>query len=165
MCAIVNQSIIGPHRFKNLKASYLATGLTARVHGNSKRQPKNTLNMEEIKNLVTFLNNHAEKNAILLPGRIPGYKRDTIQLLPSSTTKKVQTSLTISTQCTNTLHLHLTLPVYCTVGCVGRVQTVGRWSWHQSSSIYHFLLSLASACSTHHSDEADVRPVLGVPTK
>ena len=30
------------------------------------------------------------KNAMLLPGRIPGYKKDTIQLLPSSTTKKVQ---------------------------------------------------------------------------
>ena len=30
------------------------------------------------------------KNAIHLPGRIPGYKKDTIQLLPSSTTKNVQ---------------------------------------------------------------------------
>ena len=30
------------------------------------------------------------KNAMLLPGRIPGHKKDTIQLLPSSTTKKVQ---------------------------------------------------------------------------
>ena len=47
--------------------------------------------MDEVKNLVTFLNNYAEKNAILLPGRIPGYKRDTLQLLPSSTTKKVCT--------------------------------------------------------------------------
>ena len=72
-----------------MKASYLASGLTTRVHGNSKRRPKNALSLDEIKMLVTFLNNYAEKNAILLPGRIPGYKRDTIQLLPSSTTKKV----------------------------------------------------------------------------
>ena len=28
-----------------------------------------------------------KENAILLPGRIPGYRRDDIQLLPSSTTK------------------------------------------------------------------------------
>ena len=28
------------------------------------------------------------KNAILLPGRIPGYKRDDIKLLPSSCTKR-----------------------------------------------------------------------------
>ena len=74
-----------------VKASYLATGLTTRVHGNTKHKPKHALNFDEIKNLVTFLHNYAEKNAILLPGRIPGYKRDDIQLLPSSTTKKVYT--------------------------------------------------------------------------
>ena len=38
---------------------------------------------------MRFLQAYAEDNAILLPGRIPGYKRDDIQLLPSSTTKKV----------------------------------------------------------------------------
>ena len=67
----------------------MATGLTPRIHGNTRRQPKNALKIEEIKNLLTFLYNYAENNAILLPGRIPGYKRDNIQLLPSSTTKKV----------------------------------------------------------------------------
>ena len=74
-----------------LKASYLATGLTLRVHGNAKRLPKHALKLDEVKNLVTFLHNYAEKNAILLPGRIPGYKRDDLQLLPSNTTKKVPT--------------------------------------------------------------------------
>ena len=59
-----------------LKASFLA----ARVHGNVRRLPKHALNLEEVKNLVTFLTNYAEKNAILLPGRIPGYKRDDLQL-------------------------------------------------------------------------------------
>ena len=72
-----------------LKASFLATGLIARVHGNTKRVPKQTLKLEEVKNLVTFINNYAKKNAIYLPGRIPGYKRDNLQLLPSNTTKKV----------------------------------------------------------------------------
>ena len=79
----------GKDRFINLKASYLATGLTTRVHGNANRQPKHALKLDEVKTLVTFLNNYAEKNAILLHGRIPEYKRDDIQLLPSSTTKKV----------------------------------------------------------------------------
>ena len=73
-----------------LKASFLATGLTIRIHGNTKRLPKHALKLHEVKNLVTFLNNFAE-NAILLPGRIPGYKRDDLQLLPSNTTKKVST--------------------------------------------------------------------------
>ena len=31
---------------------------------------------------------YVESNAILLPGRIPGYKRDDIKLLPSSCTKR-----------------------------------------------------------------------------
>ena len=57
----------GKDRFINLKASYLATGLTTRVHGNANRQPKHALKLDEVKTLVTFLNNYAEKNAILLP--------------------------------------------------------------------------------------------------
>ena len=71
-----------------LKASFLATGLTTRVHGNAKRLPKHSLKLDEVKTFVTFLSNYVE-NAILLPGRIPGYKRDDLQLLPSNTTKKV----------------------------------------------------------------------------
>ena len=61
-----------------------------RVHGNTRRLPKHALKLDEVKNLVAFLSNYAEENAILLPGRIPGYKRDDVQLLPSNTTKKVQ---------------------------------------------------------------------------
>ena len=71
-----------------LKASFLATGLTTRVHGNAKRLSKHALELDEVKQLVTFLSNYTE-NAILLPGQIPGYKRDDLQLLPSNTTKKV----------------------------------------------------------------------------
>ena len=74
-----------------LKASYLATGLTIRVHGNAKRLPKHALKLDKVKNLVTFPHNYAEKNAILLPGWIPGCKRDDLQLLPSNTMKKVPT--------------------------------------------------------------------------
>ena len=78
----------GKDRFMALKASFLATGLTMRVHGNTRRLLKHALKLDEVKNLVT-LSNYAEENAILLPGRIPGYKRDDLQLLPSNTTKKV----------------------------------------------------------------------------
>ena len=79
----------GPDHFMALKASFLASGLTARVHGNTRNSPKHVLKCDELKNLVTFIGNYAEKKTILLPGRIPGYKMDNIQLLPSSTTKKV----------------------------------------------------------------------------
>ena len=87
-------------RFKNVKISYLALGLSTRVHGNCKRRPKHALIIDNIKSLVTFITNYSEQNAILLPGRIPGYKRDTIQLLLSSATKK-----------TYTMHTHIHLQV------------------------------------------------------
>ena len=85
--------LIGKDRFMNLKASFLASGLTTRQHGNTRRLPKHGSKFDEVKDFVTFLTNYAEKTAILLPGRIPGYKQDDIQLLPSSTTKKVITRI------------------------------------------------------------------------
>ena len=103
----------GKDRFMSLKASYSASGLTTRVHGNTKHAPKNALKFEEIKNLVSFINNYAEKHAILLPGRIPGYKKDNLQLLPSSTTKKVS-PLKKQPQCTSQYGSHLSVHIlYC----------------------------------------------------
>lgn len=81
----------GKGRFHALKAHYLTCGLTLRQHGNLRRLPPNTLSFDVTKNAATFLQRYAEDHAILLPGRIPGYKRDDLQLLPSSTTKKVCT--------------------------------------------------------------------------
>ena len=37
---------------------------------------------------MDFLFNYSEDHAILLPGRVPGYKDTKVKLLPSSTTKK-----------------------------------------------------------------------------
>ena len=81
--------LAGKDRFMALKASYLATGLTTRIHSNVRRLPKHALKFHEVKHLVTFLNSFVEKNAVLLPGWISGYKCDDLQLLPSNTTKKV----------------------------------------------------------------------------
>ena len=58
-----------------------------RTHGNKGRLPVNTFTPEEEIHIVAFIQNYAETHAILLPGRIPGYKRIDLQLLPSSTTK------------------------------------------------------------------------------
>ncbi len=80
---------IGKCRFLALKAHYIVCGLTTRDHGNKHRLPHNSMSFEDTKNVVRFLQSHAEDHAILLPGRIPGYKRDDLQLLPSSTTKRV----------------------------------------------------------------------------
>lgn len=42
---------------------------------------------EDTKRVVQFLTNYADENALVLPGRVPGFKRDDIKLIPSSHTK------------------------------------------------------------------------------
>lgn len=81
------------HRIKAIKKHYLENGMESRVHKNTKRLPSKTASYEDICALVKFLQNYAETNAILLPGRIPSYKRDDIKLLPSNTSKKVNVSI------------------------------------------------------------------------
>jgi len=80
---------IGKHRLKTIKAHYISNGLAVRTHGNSGSLPHNVTTYASIRYIVQFITNHAEQHGILLPGRIPGYKRDDLKLLPSSTTKKV----------------------------------------------------------------------------
>ena len=52
------------------------------------RLPRHGFTTEELKCVVSFLQNYAEQNAVLLPGRIPGFKRTDLQLLPTETTKR-----------------------------------------------------------------------------
>lgn len=80
------------HRLENIKKHYLEHGMDIRVHKNTRQLPPRALSFVEITSLVKFIENYAEQHAILLPGRIPGYKRDDIKLLPSSTSKKVEYS-------------------------------------------------------------------------
>ena len=96
---------IGKDRLRNVKDSYLVNGLETRVHGNTKRLPHNHLTHAVITNVTKILKNYAEENAILLPGRIPGHKRDDIKLLPSSRSKKV--SPRINKHCLTTCQLKL----------------------------------------------------------
>lgn len=79
---------IGEFRLRAIKASYLSQGMVPRVHGLTGRVPSNAFVLEDIMNIVKFILQYAESNAILLPGRVPGYKRDDIQILPSSITKR-----------------------------------------------------------------------------
>ena len=49
--------LIGETRLKNLKSSYLETGLTPKVHGNRRSVPKRTLSHDDKKNIVVIINN------------------------------------------------------------------------------------------------------------
>ena len=79
---------IGDFRLRALRAQYLSEGLVPRVHGHTGRTAPNALVLDDVKGIISFVMQYVESNSILLPGRIPGYKRDDIKLLPSSCTKR-----------------------------------------------------------------------------
>ena len=69
------------------------------MHGNIHRQPGHSFRPEDVQHVAAFITSYAEDHGILLPGRIPGYKRSDIQLLPSNTTKRaVWTSYVSATE-------------------------------------------------------------------
>ena len=74
-------------RFRRLKDHYEENGISPRVHGNRKRLPHNTTPQAVNEDVKIFLTNYVEENAVLLPGRIPGFKNEDIKLLSSSETK------------------------------------------------------------------------------
>ena len=79
---------IGIKRLKNIRKAFHQDGVQPRVHGNTRRLPKHTLTLESVEYVVRFLLNYFEQHRLLLPGRVPGYARDDIKLLPSSTSKR-----------------------------------------------------------------------------
>ena len=80
---------VGKRKVHNIKEHFLENGLVEREHGNTKNRPHNALTFARITNILKFIENYAEKHAILLPGRIPGFKRDDVSVLPTSDSKQV----------------------------------------------------------------------------
>ena len=78
---------ISDWRLRALQASCRRDSPRARVYGNTKRLPPNALAFTDIQRIISFITNFAEVHGILLPGRIPGYCRSDLQLLPTSTTR------------------------------------------------------------------------------
>ena len=81
---------IGKDRLQNIRDHYKEEGLQARIYKNTKRSPYHAMPFDATSYVLTFLENYAEENAILLPGRIPAYKRDDIKLLPPNPSKAVR---------------------------------------------------------------------------
>ena len=79
---------IGKFCLDAIKSRYVTEGMVPHIHGHSGRTAPNALVLEDVRCILQFVMEYVEINGILLPGRIPGYKRDDIQLLPSSTTKR-----------------------------------------------------------------------------
>ena len=74
-------------RFLRLKEHYGKHGITPRIHGHANRVPSNASPHSTVTDVHAFLVNYVEENAIMLPGRIPGYKSDDVKILSSSETK------------------------------------------------------------------------------
>ena len=75
------------NRFYSLVKHYRLNGLSLRTHGNKKRLPSSAFSAATVEQVVKFIMNVAEDQALLLPGRVPGFKRIDVKLLPSSMTK------------------------------------------------------------------------------
>ena len=94
---------IGNKRQKNLARNMKENGLSPRVLGNVKRKPKHALSFTSIEYVGWFLFSYAEQHALLLQGRVPGYSRSDLQLLPSSTLKRAASSSDHERQCASSL--------------------------------------------------------------
>ena len=75
---------ISDKRLRNLQRSMRENGLAPRRHGNLRRLPPNAISFTDTQRVVEFLCSYSDANAILLPGRISGYKRTDVQLLPKT---------------------------------------------------------------------------------
>ena len=79
---------IGTKRLKNIAHSLHQDGIQPRVYGNLRILPKHTLSLSSVEYVLRFLLNYYEQHGTFLPGRIPGYSRTDVKLLPSSVFKK-----------------------------------------------------------------------------
>ena len=78
---------ISKKRLLNLKLHVRSNGLAPRVHRNQKSTPHNRTPHSSLQNVVSFIDNYAQEEGLLLPGRVPGYKSFRMKLLHTSTTK------------------------------------------------------------------------------
>ena len=78
---------IGVKKYDTVKKAYYRNGLQPIIHGNKFCLPAHGFTTQDLNQILIFLSNYAEANAILFPGRIPGYKRYDLQLLPTHSTK------------------------------------------------------------------------------
>ena len=73
--------------FERLREHYQEHRIYPRTHGNTNRVPKNATSKKSLEAVHAFIDNYVEENAIVLPGRFPGFKSEEIRLLSSLETK------------------------------------------------------------------------------
>lgn len=84
------------HQVLVIRKHFHQQGLEPHTHQNTKQLPAQTLSFDDINRIVKYLQRYTKQHAILLPGRVPGYKRDDVKLLPSNNSKKVSLCIIIT---------------------------------------------------------------------
>ena len=78
---------ISKTKLQNLRVHYNQEGLQSRRHGNFGRASPNSHSFETRQTIKTFIENFADNHGVILPGRIPSYRDQSIILLSSAETK------------------------------------------------------------------------------
>ena len=77
-----------PDCLTGLLAWYKEEGLVPKEkRSGGRRNNTRAHSIEDLKRTLTFITQYAEHHALVLPGRVPGFKRDDVKLLSSSETK------------------------------------------------------------------------------
>ena len=78
---------ISDKRFRNLVDHYKASGVTPRVHGLAGKSPPNTTSLSRVTSMLRFIKNLASSVSLPLPGRLPNFRDERVQLLPTDMSK------------------------------------------------------------------------------
>ena len=78
---------ISDKRFRNLVHHFITAGVTPRTHGLSGKSPSNTTSFARVSNMLSFVRNLASSISLPLPGRLPNFRDERVQLLPTDTNK------------------------------------------------------------------------------
>ena len=78
---------IGVNTLRRIGSHLDNHGLSEKVHGNKGKSPHNAMTVNDINNVITFLQSYANKNGLPLPGRMPNYRDSRVILLPSDKSK------------------------------------------------------------------------------
>src|SRR6218665_1286319 len=78
---------VSQNRLTALLKWYREHGLVPKEKRSGGRNSDRPFSFHDIQRTVAFMTNYAEDHALVLPGRVPGFKREDVKLMPSSETK------------------------------------------------------------------------------
>ena len=149
-----------------LKVSFLATGLTTRIHGNYRNMRWRSMRLK------TLLHSWTSSQRRMLSSSLAGFQVTSVMICscchrtwqrryPAVWEREGEMYKNLMTVCTLTKQVYKAKYLYI-IGCMGGVQTLRRRGRCQSHCLQH-LYSLASAGPANHGNETHIWPMLGVP--